>query len=83
MRRAVIQRIKELAIDPEKLGKALLGELAGLRSVLAAGQRWRILYRVDRGRALVLVRMLGLRRDKDRSDVYALAKRLIKLNLIR
>lgn len=42
------KRIEKLTIEPEKQGKALSGKLKGYRSVRALGQRYRIVYRVDR-----------------------------------
>ena len=36
--------IERLVDEPEKQGKALLGELAGLRSIRAVGQRYRVIY---------------------------------------
>ncbi|MFH1177981.1 MAG: type II toxin-antitoxin system RelE/ParE family toxin [Acidobacteriota bacterium] len=77
----IAKRIEALRDDPEKQGKALLGELATLRSVRAAGQRYRILYRVERQVVQVIVVALGRRKSGSSRDVYALAKKLIKLRL--
>ena len=46
--------IDRLAEDPEKQGKALLGELAGFHSIRAVGQRYRIIYQI-RGNDIVVV----------------------------
>ena len=81
VREKIAQRIDALACDPEKQGKPLSGELSGLRSVRAVGRRYRIVYRVDRGRVVVLVLAAGLRKEGDRTDIYALAHRLIRLGL--
>ncbi|MDD4455836.1 MAG: type II toxin-antitoxin system RelE/ParE family toxin, partial [Candidatus Methanomethylophilaceae archaeon] len=43
----IVQRIDRLRDDPEKQGKPLLGELSGYRSVRAAGQRYRVIYRIQ------------------------------------
>ena len=75
-------RIGNLAHEPEQQGKALKGDLAGLRSLRAVGQRYRIVYRVDRGRVLVLVLAVGIRKEGDRSDIYRLTQKLIRLRLI-
>jgi mRNA interferase RelE/StbE len=75
-------RIDGLARDPERQGKALKGELAGLRSLRAVGQRYRIIYRVDRGRVLVMVVAVGLRKEGDRGDIYRLTQKLVRLRLI-
>ncbi|MGH8058440.1 MAG: type II toxin-antitoxin system RelE family toxin [Candidatus Entotheonellia bacterium] len=74
--------MEALARDPEQQGKPLLGELQSLRSVRVVGQRYRILYRVDRGKVLVLVVAMGLRKEGDRRDIYALAKKLLRLGLL-
>jgi mRNA interferase RelE/StbE len=42
------ERIEKLQDEPEKQGKALSGKLKGYRSVRALGQRYRIIYRVDK-----------------------------------
>ena len=75
-------RIDGLAQEPEKQGKPLVDELAGFRSLRAAGQRYRILYRVDRDRVLVLVVAVGIRKQGSRVDIYALARRLVRLGLL-
>jgi mRNA interferase RelE/StbE len=82
VRRKVFERAEALASDPERQGKALVGPLAGYRSVRAVGQRYRIVYRVERGRVVVIVLAVGLRKDGDRADIYALAKRLVRLGLL-
>lgn len=75
-------RIDELARDPEKQGNPLIGELTGYRSVRAVGQRYRIIYRVHRPQAEVLVVAVGIRKEGDRSDVYTLARKLLRLKLL-
>jgi mRNA interferase RelE/StbE len=82
VREQIVSRVQKLITDPEKQGKALLGELMGLRSLRAIGQRYRIIYRVERTRVLVLVVALGIRREGSRRDIYALARKLIKVRLI-
>jgi mRNA interferase RelE/StbE len=82
MRRQVAKRIDELQSEPEKRGKPLLGELSGIYSIRAAGQRCRILYRIERERVIVYVVALGIRREGDRRDIYSLARRLFRLGLI-
>lgn len=82
VRQIIARRIDDLAHEPEKQGRALLGELAGYRSVRAVGQRYRIIYRVEREGVQVLVIAMGLRREGSRGDIYALAQRLIRLGLI-
>jgi len=82
VREQIVSRVQKLIADPEKQGKALLGELMGLRSLRAIGQRYRIIYRVERTRVLVLVIALGIRREGSRRDIYALARKLIQARLI-
>lgn len=82
IQQAIRDRIDGLAHDPEKQGKPLGGELAGYRSLRVVGQRYRIIYRVERQRVLVAVVALGLRKEGDKKDVYELAKKLVRLGLI-
>ena len=80
-RRAIVRRIDALMEEPEKLGKPLRGWLTGFMSTRAAGQRYRVVYRVENGRKLVLVYMIGIRKEGSRRDVYALAERLVQRGL--
>lgn len=79
---ALVKRARALAESPEQQGKPLGDDLAGLRSVRAVGQRWRIVFRLEQGKVIVLVLALGLRKGRDRDDVYNRLKRLLKLGLI-
>jgi hypothetical protein len=60
----------------------LLGELQGYRDLRAAGQRYRIIYTVEEDRVVVLVVYVGMRKDGDKNDVYAIAKKLLRAGLI-
>jgi mRNA interferase RelE/StbE len=82
IRLKISDRISGLEEEPEKQGKPLTGELAGYRTVRAVGQRHRIIYRVDRGKVLVLVVALGIRKEKSKQDIYALARKLLRLRLL-
>ena len=82
VREQIRDRINDLAHDPERQGKPLREELAGLRSLRAVGQRYRIIYRVERSKVLVVVVTVGLRKEGDRADVYRLAQKLIRLRLV-
>lgn len=73
--------IDRLRQEPEKQGKALLGELAGYRSVRAVGQRYRIIYKVEKARVIIIVVAVGLRKEGARKDIYALARKLLRLRL--
>jgi mRNA interferase RelE/StbE len=81
-RRLVVDRAAELAHAPEQQGSPLIGELAGFRSVRAAGQRYRIIYRVERRAVIVTIVAVGRRKAGDRSDIYALARRLFRQRLL-
>jgi mRNA interferase RelE/StbE len=82
IRRLISQRVDQLARSPEQQGKPLIGELAGFRSVRAIGQRYRIIYRVERRDVTVLI-AVGCRRSGDRSDIYELARKLLRQGLLR
>lgn len=83
IRRLISQRADQLAKSPEQQGKPLIGELAGFRSVRAVGQRYRIVYRVERGEVAVLIVAGRRRRSGDKSDIYELAKKLLRQRLLR
>ena len=68
--------------DPELRGKPLGGDLKGYRSVRAVGQRYKIIYRVERSTVTVAVVAAGIRKEGSREDIYALAQRLVKLRLL-
>lgn len=82
IQKAIRDRIDDLESDPEKQGKAMVGELSGFRSLRAVGQRFRIIYRVEKTKVVVLVVAAGLRKDGDRGDIYALAQKLVRLGLL-
>ena len=81
IRTGIQRRIDARAEEPEKQGKPLVGELAGYRSVRAVGQRYRVIYRVQADLVVVTVVALGIRKEGDRRDAYALAQRLMRLGL--
>ncbi len=81
-RSSIVRRIDTLADEPEKQGKKPRGWLAGFVSIRAAGQCYRVVYKVDDSKKRVLVYMVGIRREGSRRDVYALAERLVQRGLI-
>jgi mRNA interferase RelE/StbE len=81
-RRAIMRRIDALAEEPEKQGKALRGWLTGFMSIRTAGQRYRVVYRVENKGKLVLVYVVGIRKEGSRRDVYELAEHLVRRGLI-
>ena len=66
------QRINKLKLEPDKQGKALSGKLKGYRSVRALGQRYRIVYKVDRAKVTVIVVGAGIHKDGSKKDIYAI-----------
>jgi mRNA interferase RelE/StbE len=82
IRKSISKRIDRLESEPEKQGKPLTDELAGYRSVRAAGQRYRIIYKIEEERVLVLVVMMGIRKEGDKKDAYAQAIKLARLGLL-
>ena len=66
------KRIEKLASEPEKQGKALSGKLKEYRSVRALGQRYRIIYRVERSTITVVIVGAGIRKEGARKDIYAI-----------
>jgi mRNA interferase RelE/StbE len=82
VRESISKRINSLENDPGKQGKPLTEELAGYRSIRAVGQRYRIIYKVEAERVIVVVVTIGMRKEKDKKDAYELAKKLARLGLL-
>ena len=82
IRKSISKRIDKLEYEPEKQGKPLTDELTWFRSVRAVGQRYRIIYEIEDERVLVLVVMVGIRKQGDKKDVYTQAIRLAQLGLL-
>ena len=82
VRESIGKRIDGLRHDPDLQGKPMIGELEGFRSLRAVGQRYRILYKVEVDRVVVSIVTIGLRKEGDKIDVYALAKKLVRLGLL-
>jgi mRNA interferase RelE/StbE len=82
IRDKIRDRIDGIAEEPEKQGKPLTGELTGYRSLRAVGQRYRIIYRIEEGKVLVLVMDLGIRKEGSGKDIYVLAQKLLRLRLL-
>lgn len=75
-------RLRRLEYEPEKQGKPLAEELEGLRSIRAVGQRYRIIYKIEEERVLVLVVMVGIHKEGDKHAAYAQAIKLARLGLL-
>jgi mRNA interferase RelE/StbE len=82
IREKIIAGIDRLAEEPEKQGKAMLGEMAGFSSIRAVGQRCRIIYKVKIQEIIVVVVAVGIRRDGARDEIYNLTKKLLRLGLL-
>jgi mRNA interferase RelE/StbE len=79
IRQKISDRIDKLKESPEMQGKPLIGELDGYYSVRAVGQRYRIIYTIEQTQVTVMIVALGIRKDGSKQDVYALAKKLLRL----
>ena len=82
MRELILRRVERLSQEPDRQGSPLAGTLAGYRSVRAAGQRYRIIYRIEEERATVVVVGVGIRRGGDRQDIYNRVWRFVHLGFI-
>jgi len=56
----------------------LKNELAGLRSIRVANQRFRVIYEVQKEQVIVIVVAVGIRKEGDKSDIYRKAALLIR-----
>jgi len=78
IRAMIARRIDGLAKEPVKKGKALVAELTGFRSLRVG--RYRVLYKVEEESVIIVA--VGIRREGDTKDIYARAKKLLRLKLI-
>jgi len=81
-RRQIIRRIEKLTDAPALQGKPLVGPLKEFRAVRAAGQRYRIIYRVEETRVVVIVVAVGIRKAGDKKDIYELMRKLVKTGIV-
>ena len=82
IREKLAEVIDRLGSDPELRGKPLDDDLAGYRSVRAVGQRYRIIYRVERTIVTVVVVAAGIRKAGSSEDIYRVAAKLVRLGLL-
>ncbi|MHC4720086.1 MAG: type II toxin-antitoxin system RelE family toxin, partial [Planctomycetota bacterium] len=80
-RETVLRKIRGLSESPEQQGKPLLAELTGCRSIQTAG-RYRIIYKIEKQKVIVIVVCVGIRKSGDKKDIYTIAKKLIRGRLI-
>lgn len=78
IRQKIFDRIKELENDPDEQGKPLKNELAGLRSIRAANQRFRVIYEVQKEQVIVVVVAVGIRKEGSKADIYRKAALLAR-----
>ena len=76
--KGLTQRINKLKTDPLLQGKALVDNLVGYRSLRAVGQRYRIIYKVELEKIIVLVVGIGLRKEGDKNDIYTLMEKFLE-----
>ena len=81
-RSQILSKIDQLKEDPLLLGKALVGPLKEFRSVRAAGQRYRIIFKVLQEHIVVIVVAVGIRKSGDKKDIYELMKKYIKVGIL-
>ncbi len=78
----ISKRIDALADNPEEQGKSLNDDLIDLRSVKTVKERYRIIFKVEKDKIVVLIVMVGIRKEGDKKDVYALTQKLARLGLL-
>ncbi len=74
---SILERLRGLEYESEKQGKSLRSELAGYRSLRAVGQR----YQIRDNEGMVYVVLVGICKEGDKTDAYALAKKLLRSGL--
>lgn len=75
---SIVRRIMKLNDEPVKQGKPLGEDLKGFYSIRAAGQRYRVVYRVIEAERFVTIEVIGIRKEGSRRDVYKIASRRLK-----
>lgn len=82
VQKVIRQRIDRLEYEPDIQGKPMRDDLVGFRSVRAVGQRYRILYQLKEQQVFVMVVAVGIRKEGDKKDIYALAIKMARLGLL-
>ncbi|MBR8826958.1 MAG: type II toxin-antitoxin system RelE/ParE family toxin [Gomphosphaeria aponina SAG 52.96 = DSM 107014] len=73
----IVARLKKLQFEPEKQGKPLVKDLKGYYSLRVAGQRYRIIYRIEEEKIMVLIVAIGIRKQGDKQDIYEITKKIV------
>jgi mRNA interferase RelE/StbE len=76
IRKLIRARAMRLSTSPDMQGKPLSGDLAGLRSIRAVRQRYRILYELDHDAHEVWIVAVGIRKAGGRDDIYELVRKM-------
>ena len=78
--KTIVGKMEYLQENPVAGGKPLAGPLSEYMSIRAG--KYRIIYDVDQEERKVIVYLVGRRRAGDRTDIYTLAKKLLKAKLL-
>ena len=81
IRKEVFEQASGLKVDPER-GMALQRDLAGYHSIHAGQDRHRIIYTIDAGERIVVIHAVGRRAAGKESDIYEIARKLLKAKLL-
>jgi len=81
-RTQIINKIESLKEEPELRGKQLKGIFKDYRYIRVAGQRYRILYKLQAETVIVIIINIGIRKDGDKKDIYELMKKYIRIGLL-
>lgn len=78
IRNKISERIDRLTDSPDLQGKPLKGAFSSYRSVRVVGQRYRIVYKVEKEKVIVYVVGVGVRKEGNRDDIYHRLKKLLE-----
>lgn len=73
--------LRRLEYAPDQQGKPLMDELVGYHSVRAVSQRYRIIYHLRADLHIVFIIGMGIRKEGDKKDIYAQAKKVLRRGL--
>ena len=80
--RLLDDKINGLAHVPELQGEPLHDDFAGYRALHVIGNRYRIIYRIESDIVSVFVVAAGIRKAGDKSDIYEVMKRYVRLGFV-
>ncbi len=76
--KAIANGLERLETEPAKRGKELKKDLQGYYSIRLAGQRYRAIYSVVVSEGEVEVLVIGIRKERDKRDVYEVGKKRLR-----